>query len=88
MTCNASSCVFGGRQAQGFHDAVVDRGLYVPDLVVIGILVGSIRIGQQDDEEILLRVDPDGGAREAGVPEALVRKIMAARRRLCGHIPA
>jgi hypothetical protein len=76
---------FGG-QAQGFHDGVVDGGA---DLGDFHVFAGGIdAIGQQDDEECAIGVDPDGRAGEAGVAVAVDREIVATGAAFSGDDPA
>src|SRR3990172_8414208 len=49
---------------------------------------GVDAVGEQDDEELFFRVDPDGGAGEAGVAEGAGGQVTPASGRLRGRVPA
>ena len=73
-------------QAQGFHDGVVDGGA---DLGDFHVFAGGIdAIGQEDDEECAIGVDPDGRAGEAGVAVAVNREMVATGAAFSGDHPA
>ncbi len=61
-------------------------GTELCDLLVFASGVDAV--GEECDEELAVRVDPDAGAGEAGVAEAVWRKIMAAGAAFGGDGPA
>ncbi len=64
-----------GGQAQALEDGVVQRRAHLADLF-IGAR-GIHAIGQQHDEQLSFRIDPERRAGKARVPEAPGRKIAA-----------
>ena len=72
-------------QAQGFHDGVVDGGTHVSDFHVFAR--GIDTIGQQNDKELAIRIDPNGCAGEPGVAIAMDGEIVATGTAFGGHDP-
>src|SRR5436190_1863196 len=63
-------------QAAGSGDGVVKFGAEFPDpSVIAGVGHGVDAIAEQDDEQRVVRVDPDTGAGVTGVAESAHRKI-------------
>src|SRR5271156_305290 len=75
-----------GGEAQGLHYGVVEGGADLLDLRVFARGVDTI--GEEDYEELAVGIDPDAGAGEAGVTEAVCGKIMAAAAAFGGDGPA
>ena len=50
-----------------FHDPIMDPGAEIGQPVVPTIRVDPV--GQQDDHQRAVRIDPDRGSRKAGVAE-------------------
>src|ERR1700719_2877972 len=73
-------------EAQGLHHGIVQRGADLGDLLVFA--GGIDAVGQQDDEELAVRVDPDRCAGKAGVAEAVRGEVMAAGGTFCRDGPA
>src|SRR5258708_1300311 len=73
-------------ESQSLHDGVVEGWAELRDF--LGFARGMDAICEQDHEQLAVGIDPDAGAGEAGVAEAVGGKIMAARAAFGGHGPA
>src|SRR5277367_3007670 len=74
------------REAQRLHYGIVEGGTDLLDLRVFSS--GMDAIGEEDHEELAVGVNPDAGAGEAGVAEAVGGEIVAAAAAFGGDGPA
>src|SRR6267154_6197439 len=74
------------RESERLYHRVVHGGAHGRNLVIFAR--GIDAVGQQDDEELAVRVNPDRRAGKSKVSKAAWRKISAARRIRRGRHPS
>jgi hypothetical protein len=73
-----TSCNAGRGQVQGLHDGIVKSGPDLRDFLVFAS--GMDAIGQQNDEKLVLSVNPDRCASKPSVAETMRGEVVAAGR--------